>query len=136
MFAKLIGVGILIALLGGRRREATKTSRRRRKRKRADTTKRRSLRHHLDDLIREQGGKCSICGCRLPRRRPDLVHIDHIYPLHLGGTNSKRNLRAVHAKCNLGRTKKDYQQSVKHRRNRKRRGRGKRKSSWVQAFKI
>ncbi|MDE0200211.1 MAG: HNH endonuclease signature motif containing protein [Caldilineaceae bacterium] len=108
----LITIYVLIALFGGEQRKATRRSGRRRKRKRAGTTKRSGYRHHLPDLIREQNGKCGICGRLLPVRRRDLVHVDHIRPIHLGGTHAKRNLRAVHAKCNLSRTKKDYQQSV------------------------
>lgn len=99
----LIATCVLDALLGQRR-----------KRKRASKTERSGYRHHIHDLIREQNEKCAICGRRLPSHRHDLslVHIDHIRPLHLGGTHAKVNLRAVHAKCNLRRTKKDYE---KHR---------------------
>ncbi|MDE0142993.1 MAG: HNH endonuclease [Caldilineaceae bacterium] len=104
----LIAAYVLGALLG----KATKCSGPRGKRKRAGKTKRSGYRHHIHDLIREQNEKCAICGRRLPSHRHDLglVHVDHIRPLHLGGTHAKRNLRAVHAKCNLSRTKKDYEQ--------------------------
>lgn len=109
---KLIGAGIFAGMLIEQSRQKAKPSGRRRRRKRGRKTRRIGYRHHLDELIQEQGGKCGICGHRLPRRRRDLIHIDHIQPVHLGGTDAKRNLRATHAKCNLSRTKIDYQDSV------------------------
>ena len=108
----LLLVALLVALVQGLLREAPKPPRRRRKRKRSVRRRRKGYRHHLDDLIRQQNGKCAICGHRLPLNRRDLIHIDHIRPIHLGGTDAKQNLRAVHAKCNLGRTQDDYQQSA------------------------
>lgn len=109
---KLIGAVIFAVLLMGPPRPKTKPSGRRRRRKRGRTTRRTGYRHHLDELIRKQGGKCGICGHWLPRERRDLIHIDHIQPIHLGGTDAKHNLRATHAKCNLSRTKSDYRNSV------------------------
>lgn len=40
---------------------------------------------------------CFICLIRLG----DRIHIDHIFPLYLGGTNSYANLCLTHPKCNM-----------------------------------
>lgn len=41
---------------------------------------------------------CGICGGLIER---DDLHIDHIFPLRLGGSSDPSNLQAAHALCNL-----------------------------------
>lgn len=65
-------------------------------------------RKHLLDLYQEQKGICGICGEAMSND-PRQIHVDHIRPVHLGGNDDPDNLRAVHAGCNLSRTKDDYQ---------------------------
>ena len=48
---------------------------------------------------RDGGWWCNICGEIMPPS--DDIHIDHIHPVELGGSNAKENLQAVHAYCNL-----------------------------------
>ena len=59
-----------------------------------------SPRARLPFLIRNQEGKCGICGEPLPTDE-DEVHVDHIQPRSKGGTNRADNLQATHARCNL-----------------------------------
>jgi 5-methylcytosine-specific restriction endonuclease McrA len=61
-----------------------------------------------DSLLRQQGGRCALCGHRFPR--PDelpkeheaawLATFDHIVPKSMGGDDSLANLRLVHGTCN------------------------------------
>lgn len=48
-------------------------------------------------LMRLQGGRCAICRGRL---NVD-VHVDHIMPRALGGSNRRSNLQLTHPACNL-----------------------------------
>ena len=57
------------------------------------------------ELRRRQRGLCAICHEPLPDER-DQVEIDHIHPLHRGGTDDIVNLRLVHIACNQARA--DY----------------------------
>lgn len=45
-----------------------------------------------------QNGRCPICGNVL---QPRHIHVDHIVPLSLGGTNRLSNLQATCDACNL-----------------------------------
>jgi 5-methylcytosine-specific restriction endonuclease McrA len=51
----------------------------------------------LEILTKAQRGRCAICRCRLG----DEVHIDHIMPKALGGSNRRSNLQLTCAPCNL-----------------------------------
>lgn len=59
-----------------------------------------NTRNHLAALILKQEKLCCICGSRLP---DDLagIHVDHILPRSLGGSDSPENLQAAHAGCNM-----------------------------------
>ncbi len=42
------------------------------------------------------------CGiCLLPIAKVDDLHIDHIHPVHAGGTDDPDNLQSSHADCNM-----------------------------------
>lgn len=49
-------------------------------------------------LYERDGGKCHICGKRVPR---DSFVLDHLVPLARGGEHTARNLRTAHHICNL-----------------------------------
>jgi RNA-directed DNA polymerase len=54
-------------------------------------------------LIKEQKGRCAICGeYFLPE---DMIERDHIIPKALGGKNRRNNVQAVHYYCHLKKTK-------------------------------
>jgi RNA-directed DNA polymerase len=56
-------------------------------------------------LIKEQKGRCGICGdFFLPE---DVIERDHIIPKALGGKNRRDNVHAVHRYCHLKKTKAD-----------------------------
>lgn len=56
-------------------------------------------------LIRQQKGKCGLCGdLFLP---DDIIERDHILPKALGGRNIRKNVHAVHRYCHLDKTKKE-----------------------------
>jgi RNA-directed DNA polymerase len=58
-------------------------------------------------LIREQNGRCGICGRYfLPE---DWIERDHIRPKALGGLNRRDNVHAVHRYCHLQKTRNDFQ---------------------------
>lgn len=57
-----------------------------------------------------QSGKCAYCKVLL-----DKYHIDHIFPLYLGGSNDRSNLQLTCPTCNLSKGPKDpivYAQSL------------------------
>lgn len=51
----------------------------------------------LSRKIKKQQGLCFWCMLPLD----ELVHIDHIFPLYLGGSNGAINMCATHPKCNM-----------------------------------
>jgi len=59
-------------------------------------------------LIREQHGRCGLCGnIFLP---DDIIERDHIVPKSLGGENRRGNVHAVHRYCHLNKTKTEMLQ--------------------------
>ena len=63
----------------------------------------RALRDPIPGWLRQQvierdDGICGICGFRV---RPGQEHIDHVHPVHAGGTNDPSNLQTAHDSCNL-----------------------------------
>lgn len=50
-----------------------------------------------DEVFRQSGGYCAICGGKLYKQN---MSVDHIVPLSRGGTNTLTNLRATHEGCN------------------------------------
>jgi len=65
-------------------------------------TRGRSRRKGLLNII--PGGRCWLCGQsvnrKLPPEHPAAPSADHVRPLSLGGTHTRRNLRLAHAFCN------------------------------------
>lgn len=53
---------------------------------------------------KKQQNLCFIC--LLPLEQ--FVHVDHIFPLYLGGTNFKGNMCLTHPKCNMDKGTKVY----------------------------
>lgn len=54
----------------------------------------------LSFIHRRRKQQCNLCFlCLKPLE--GLVHIDHSFPLWLGGTNSKANMVITHPKCNM-----------------------------------
>jgi hypothetical protein len=49
-------------------------------------------------IIRRDGLTCGLCGG--PVELSD-VHIDHVHPVSLGGTDHPHNLQVTHSLCNL-----------------------------------
>lgn len=50
-------------------------------------------------VVARDNWECGIC--LRPIEGMDDLHIDHIHPVHAGGTNELRNLQAAHEWCNL-----------------------------------
>lgn len=61
-------------------------------------------REWVDRKRRSQLNKCFICLTELG----DNVHVDHIFPLYLGGTNNPTNLCIAHPDCNMRKGAKVY----------------------------
>lgn len=56
------------------------------------------------DILKMQRGRCAECRRRLPANRR---HVDHIQPLARRGTNYRRNLQIMCARCNQSKGAKD-----------------------------
>ena len=67
---------------------------RRRQRERVRSKRRR------EEIYARDGGRCGICGTRVPFNRMTL---DHIVPRSKGGKNTPENLRLAHMMCNSAR---------------------------------
>ncbi|WP_462162365.1 HNH endonuclease, partial [Microcystis aeruginosa] len=48
-------------------------------------------------LLKKQQGKCSRCGQYFTPS--DLIEVDHIHPLRLGGKDEYKNLQLLHRHC-------------------------------------
>lgn len=48
------------------------------------------------------GDKCYLCGEYLDEKaiHEDMITVDHVYPVSLGGSNDDWNLRLCHSDCN------------------------------------
>ena len=57
-------------------------------------------RKHLPDLIELQQRMCPLCAGELPEDYAE-VHVDHITPRSLGGTDDFDNLQATCGFCNM-----------------------------------
>ncbi len=55
------------------------------------------------EMLTKQNWKCVACGISIKDRR----HIDHIMPLHLGGSNNIENLQGLCQFCNCSKHAKD-----------------------------
>jgi hypothetical protein len=65
----------------------------------------------IDQLMRSQRGLCACCGKKLANK----FHLDHIFPIALGGTSEDFNLQLLRAECNMKKGSKhpvDYMQSI------------------------
>lgn len=49
-------------------------------------------------IIERDGYTCGICNLPV---QPDDIHIDHIHPVALGGTDNPDNLQVSHSICNM-----------------------------------
>jgi CRISPR/Cas system Type II protein with McrA/HNH and RuvC-like nuclease domain len=56
----------------------------------------------IQDLYREQKGKCGICGRKVEWGDH---HVDHIIPFCYGGGNEPANLQIAHPHCNRSKRK-------------------------------
>lgn len=60
------------------------------------------------DVLKRDHFRCSACGASPSTKIGCLLHIDHIQPVALGGTNAPENLRTLCSDCNIGKgTKSD-----------------------------
>ena len=63
-------------------------------------SRRTPLSHQVRQTVIERDE--SICGlCREPVHPSEEIHIDHIIPVALGGSDDLTNLQVAHAHCNL-----------------------------------
>lgn len=53
------------------------------------------------EILRRDGFRCQACGAS-PSEQPIELHVDHVVPLALGGTDDATNLQALCQACNLG----------------------------------
>lgn len=60
----------------------------------------------VERLFELQKGQCANCTCSLIVDRKRFMHIDHIMPLALGGSNWPKNLQLLCSPCNLSKHKK------------------------------
>jgi RNA-directed DNA polymerase len=70
-------------------------------------------RNQLARLLRFQQGRCGICG--LLFRDGDLIEVDHILPLDLGGEEWLSNKQALHRHCHDRKTASDGSQRANER---------------------
>ena len=59
--------------------------------------------YDVETLLKMQKGRCAFCNKEVKRK----YHIDHIYPISLGGSNTKENLQILCPSCNLSKHAKD-----------------------------
>ena len=78
---------------------------REKKKERSRNSHRRKYKELAGILIERQGGRCTICGDDLPDD-PSQIHFDHVIPRAMGGSDSLKNLSAVHASCNFSKSDK------------------------------
>jgi len=57
-----------------------------------------------DRLFKLQQGKCACCKIDLTKQ---TAHIDHIYPISSGGTNTDDNIQLLCVSCNCSKHNKD-----------------------------
>lgn len=63
------------------------------------TWDRKGLSERVRDLvITRDGYVCGLCGLEVPE---DDVHMDHIVPRSLGGSDALSNLQVAHSACNM-----------------------------------
>lgn len=65
------------------------------------------------EIAEIQGWHCYFCGCKLEDN--EKTHIDHFYPVALGGSNSPHNLNLVCLTCNESKHSKDPFQWIEER---------------------
>lgn len=62
-------------------------------------------------LIKEQNGKCGLCGNYLLPN--DIIQSDHILPKAFGGRNIRKDVHVIHRYCHLEKTKNEMG-SIRH----------------------
>lgn len=60
----------------------------------------------LFDIYKKQNGRCAYCSSPINFEQSNQVHLDHIIPIVLGGTNWPTNLAFACRSCNLSKGKK------------------------------
>ena len=61
---------------------------------------RNSQRKHIEFIRVRDGNQCEVCLHELPEEIGSDVHVHHVYPQVMGGTDDLPNLSLAHAKCN------------------------------------
>ena len=57
------------------------------------------------DILKRDGFRCVLCGAT-PEEDGIKLHVDHIIPVSKGGKTTKKNLRTLCDRCNLGKRDK------------------------------
>lgn len=63
--------------------------------------------HSIEDIIdilKLQKNRCAECGCKIafnPTEGEKKIHVDHIMPVHLGGSNGRKNIQCLCGSCNV-----------------------------------
>ena len=52
-------------------------------------------------VLERAGFKCQACGAKPSKQNDVTLHIDHIVPVTLGGTNAMKNLQVLCSECNI-----------------------------------
>lgn len=61
----------------------------------------------IDGLLARQGCRCVYCHAKLKLSGRGRFHVDHIYPIALGGSNDASNIQLTCPTCNLAKSAKD-----------------------------
>ena len=66
----------------------------------------------FQQLIKSTDGNCWYCGAKLVSQfeSKDCGVVDHVVPLHSGGSNARKNLVASCRKCNSSKSKKSVEE--------------------------
>jgi Mn-dependent DtxR family transcriptional regulator len=55
-------------------------------------------------VMHEAGFKCQCCGAKSEKDNEVTLHIDHIIPFSIGGTNHESNLQVLCLECNISKS--------------------------------
>jgi 5-methylcytosine-specific restriction endonuclease McrA len=67
--------------------------------------------HHVSMIYESQNGKCTYCSCDI---RKGFMHVDHIYPIYLGGSNWPSNLQLLCPSCNMRKGIKTHEEFLSY----------------------
>jgi 5-methylcytosine-specific restriction endonuclease McrA len=65
------------------------------------------------EVLKRDGYMCQLCG-RTPKQNGVVLHVDHKFPVALGGTDDIDNLWTLCSKCNLGKGTKQLETHTVH----------------------